>query len=134
MNKLERAASIVVTQCLKIKRTESVLVISDEPQRDIGHLLWTAALKATDNASLVEIKFSRSRVAEPPDAVAQFMSLVDVLIIATSRSLSHTPARRKACKKGTRVVCRRRCPEKCAVPGAHSMHREPVRSSDRQSR
>ncbi len=104
MNKLERAASIVVTQCLKIKRTESVLVISDEPQRDIGHLLWTAALKATDNASLVEIKFSRSRVAEPPDAVAQFMSLVDVLIIATSRSLSHTPARRKACKKGTRVV------------------------------
>ena len=53
MNKLERAASLVVRQCLKIKRTESVLVITDEPLNDIGRLLWSSALKVTTDATLV---------------------------------------------------------------------------------
>jgi len=104
MNKLERAASLVVRQCLKIKRTESVLVITDEPLNDIGRLLWSSALKVTTDATLVVLKFPRTRVAEPPNAVARMMGMVDVLIIATSRSLSHINARRKACRKGTRVV------------------------------
>lgn len=104
MNKLEHAASLVITQCLKIKRGESVVVMSDEPLMGIGQLLWNAALRATDDAVLVEIKFPRLRTVEPTATIAGMMASADVLILATSRSLSHTNARRKACRGKTRVV------------------------------
>jgi len=104
MNKLEKAAHIIVHTCLKIKKSEAVLVVTDEQLYDIGHLLWHTASKVTTNAALLEIKWSRKKDAEPPSTVCGAMLLADVLLLATSRSLSHTQARRKACRRGARVV------------------------------
>ena len=104
MDKLSQAARAAIKNCLKVKPNESVLVITDQPLRKIGYSFWQAAKQAKAEAILLEIMPRKSNGAEPPSAVAEMMKEFDVLIIPTSRSMSHTNARRGACKSGARCV------------------------------
>lgn len=104
MTKLERAARVAVRDCMGVKRGETVLVITDEPLREIGYLLWREAKRFTSEAILTEIIPRKSSGQEPPPAVASLMKQVQAILIPTSKSLSHTNARRQACKDGARVA------------------------------
>ena len=104
MTGLEKAARTAVVQCMKVKKGESVLVIIDEPKRKIGLLLWEAARKAGAEALLIEILPRTRNGEEPPPAVAELMKHVDVVLAPTSKSLTHTKARRDACKAGARCA------------------------------
>jgi leucyl aminopeptidase (aminopeptidase T) len=104
MNELLRAARTAVNNCLAIKKGELVLVITDEPLRKIGYAFWEAAKEAGSEAMLLEILPRSTNGEEPPDAVAKLMKDFDVLIIPTSKSMSHTRARREACEAGGRCV------------------------------
>ncbi len=104
MDELKKAAQIAITNCLRVKKDEKVLVITDEPLRRIGYLFWEAAKDLETEAMLTEIIPRRSHGEEPPQALAKFMKEVDVLIIPTSMSLSHTDARRQATAAGARCV------------------------------
>jgi leucyl aminopeptidase (aminopeptidase T) len=44
------------------------------------------------------------QIGEPPRAVAEAMKVVDVALLPTSRSLSHTDARREATERGVRIA------------------------------
>jgi leucyl aminopeptidase (aminopeptidase T) len=104
MDKLLQAAKVAVKNCLKVKPNESVLVITDQPLRKIGYAFWQAAKQAKAEAILLEILPRKSNGAEPPRALANMMKDFDVLIIPTSKSMSHTKARREACEAGARCV------------------------------
>ena len=104
MDKLLKAAQVAVNNCLAVKKGESVLVITDLPERKIGYALWEAAKEAGSEAMLLEILPRSSNGEEPPEAVAKFMKDFDVLIIPTSKSMSHTKARRDACEAGARCA------------------------------
>lgn len=104
MNALEKAARIAVRNCLAVQKDETVMVITDQPLRKIGRLLWEASRQAGAEAMLIEIVPRRTSGEEPPDALASCMKKADVLIIPTSKSLSHTQARREACKAGARCA------------------------------
>ncbi|MCK4404411.1 MAG: aminopeptidase [candidate division Zixibacteria bacterium] len=104
MDKLLKAAQVAVNNCLAVKKGESVLVITDEPERKIGYAFWEAAEEAGSEAMLLEILPRSSNGEEPPEAVAKFMKDFDVLIIPTSKSMTHTNARREACEAGARCV------------------------------
>lgn len=104
MDKLLKAAQVAVNNCLTVKKGESVLVITDEPERKIGYALWEAAKEAGSEAMLLEILPRSSNGEEPPEAVAKFMKDFDVLMIPTSKSMSHTNARREACEAGARCA------------------------------
>jgi len=52
---------------------------------------------------LIEIKSREINGQEPPEAVAEMMKKVDVVICPTAKSLTHTDARRNAVKEGVRV-------------------------------
>ena len=41
---------------------------------------------------------------EPPEKIAQKMKLADTSLLVTTYSLSHTQARKKANKAGTRII------------------------------
>lgn len=101
---MQRAASVAVKQCMKVKKSETVLVVTDEPCRSVGVALWTEAKKVAKEALLVEITPRKSNGEEPPPPIAKLMALADVIFAPTSRSLTHTDARRNACKKGARVA------------------------------
>ncbi len=104
MDKLFKAAQVAISNCLVVKKGESVLVITDQPERKIGYAFWEAAKEVNAEAMLLEIIPRSSNGEEPPEAVAKFMKGFDVLIIPTSKSMSHTIARREACEAGARCV------------------------------
>ena len=52
---------------------------------------------------LVEILPRRSNGEEPPPQIAHLMGTVDVVLCPTSKSLTHTDARRRASAAGARV-------------------------------
>lgn len=102
--KLLSAARIAVNDCMAVKPTETVLVITDEPARSVGYALWEAAKESGAEAIITEITPRESNGEEPPQAVAQLLKEVDVALIATSKSLSHTDSRRDASKAGVRIA------------------------------
>ncbi len=104
MDKLYKAAQVALNNCLAVKKGETVLVITDEPERKVGYAFWEAAREIGTEAMLLEILPRSSNGEEPPEAVARLMRDFDVLIIPTSKSMSHTGARREACEAGARCV------------------------------
>lgn len=104
MDELFKSAQVAISNCLMVKKGESVLVITDQPKREIGYAFWEAAKEAVTEAMLLEILPRSSNGEEPPGPVAKFMKDFDVLIIPTSKSMSHTNARREACEAGARCV------------------------------
>lgn len=89
---------------LGIKKRETVLIVTDDNKLEIAAELEKAA-RSLSNEVLVMRMRPRSRHAEePPKAVAEAMKASDVVIMPTTMSLSHTEARKKACKKGARIV------------------------------
>jgi len=101
---LARAARVAVEQCLGVTRGEVVLVIADPPSRAIGRALWAAAIDAGGEALLVEMLPRAEHGAEPPAAVAAAMLHAQVILAPTSKSLTHTEARRAATAAGARVA------------------------------
>jgi aminopeptidase len=104
MDKLFKAAQVAMSNCMALKKGESVLVITDEPERKVGYALWEAARELASEAMLLEILPRSSNGEEPPEMVAKFMKGFDVLMIPTSKSMSHTKARRDACQAGVRCA------------------------------
>ncbi|MBD3234694.1 MAG: aminopeptidase, partial [candidate division Zixibacteria bacterium] len=104
MTRLERAAMIAVRDCMFAQKGESVLIVTDEGKRNIGYALFNAARKLKCDSMILEMLPMKSHGAEPPKQVANLMKQFDVVMAPTSKSLSHTKARRAATKAGVRVA------------------------------
>lgn len=100
---LAKAVRNVIRVCMGVRKGEVVLVIVDEPLRKIGFLLWEEACKAGAEAIITEIIPRKSHAEEPPPSVAFMMKNCNVILIPTSKSLSHTTARKEACLAGARI-------------------------------
>jgi leucyl aminopeptidase (aminopeptidase T) len=97
------ASIVAVRDCMGARSGESVLVVTDEPLRHIGDALREAARSLGHDVVLVEILPRRSNGEEPPRQVADLMAAMDVVLCPTSKSLTHTDARRRASAAGARV-------------------------------
>lgn len=103
-NRFLMAAQTVVKQCLAVKSDETVLVVTDQPEREIGYTIFEASKEHAAEAVFMEIIPRENHGEEPPVVIAEAMKNVDVVIAPTFRSISHTEARRNACNAGTRVA------------------------------
>ena len=101
---LYTAALIAVHDCMGLRPGEKVLVVTDEPMRPIGYAIWQAAKDLGNEVLLIEMLPASSNGAEPPAEVADLMQRVDLVLAATSKSLTHTDSRRAASAKGVRVA------------------------------
>ena len=101
---LLKAARTALKDCMGVAKGEVILVIVDEPLRRIGYAFWEAGRGLGLETILAEIIARETDGSEPPDAIAQLMANVDIVIAPTSKSLSHTNARRAACAKGVRIA------------------------------
>ena len=104
MEALRKAAEVAVRECMGVQAGESVLVIFDAPKRRIGQALWEVAKEVGAEAMALEIIPRTVNGEEPPGAVAEMMKAVDVIFAPTSKSVTHTEARRTACAGGARVA------------------------------
>jgi leucyl aminopeptidase (aminopeptidase T) len=81
----------------------------------VGTALFAAALDLGLTAMLMEIPARGASGSEPPAPVAAAMAAAAVTLAPTSRSLTHTDARRRACAAGGRVATLPGITEDCMV-------------------
>lgn len=104
MNKMDRAVKVTLEQCLAIKKSETVLVVTDGSILEAGEVLYQAARPLCRNAVLMIMAERENNGQEPPEPVAAAMLTSDVVFLATTKSLSHTRARKNASKAGARIA------------------------------
>jgi leucyl aminopeptidase (aminopeptidase T) len=102
MTGLARAVRTVVRRCLAVAPGENVLVVVDEPLQDVGEALRREAQEAHGDAVLAVMSPRENHGVEPPPPIAEAFAACDVFIAPTSRSLSHTQARKRATDSGAR--------------------------------
>ncbi|MCD4733641.1 aminopeptidase [bacterium] len=101
---LIKAADIAILQCMGLQSDETALVVVDPPQRELGLLLAESCRNAGAETIFIEINQRGNHGEEPPPAVAAAMLKADVILLPTSKSLSHTEARRRASDAGARIA------------------------------
>jgi aminopeptidase len=98
------ASLVAVRDCMGVQAGEKVLVVTDEGMRTLGHALRAASLQITSEVMLVEMVPRKTNGEEPPAAIASLMTMVDVVLCPTTKSLTHTDSRRAASAAGVRVA------------------------------
>ncbi|MFC1726024.1 aminopeptidase [candidate division KSB1 bacterium] len=104
MADLKQAAMVALRDCMAVSDGESVLILTDVHKRRIGAAMWECAKELGAEAMILEMIPRESNGEEPPHAIAEIMKQVDVLLCPTTKSVSHTDARRAASKKGVRIA------------------------------
>lgn len=102
MESLGPAAETVVRHCLAVAPGENVLVVVDPATRPIGEAIREEAAAAGADAVLAVMDARANDGTEPPPAIAAALAASDVFVAPTSRSLSHTRARKAASEAGAR--------------------------------
>jgi leucyl aminopeptidase (aminopeptidase T) len=99
---LRDAVATVLDRCLGIAPGENALLVVDPGTRAIGESLRDAAAERGAEAVLVIMDERATDGTEPPLPIAAALGACDVYIAATTRSLSHTVARKNATEAGAR--------------------------------
>ncbi len=99
---LRSAVDTVIHQCLGVGARERVLVVTDPPKRKIAEALVDVARGAEAEVVLVEMSERETHGSEPPPQVAAALLSCDVFVAPTTKSMSHTEARRVASENGAR--------------------------------
>lgn len=104
MDEVTAQLSRVFEACLGVKREECVLVVTDHDRFQVGREIEAAFKELSDEVMLMVMKPRSRHGEEPPEAVARAMAASDAVAIPTTMSLTHTEARRKACRAGARIA------------------------------
>ncbi len=97
-------AKVTMETCLNVKKREEVLILTDDSRETIAQSLYQASLDIGADTILVKIPDLKSEGDETPIPVARLMKEMDVIVITTEKTLSHTMARRRASRAGTRIA------------------------------
>ena len=102
MADLDHAVDTIVADCLGVAAGEDVVVVVDSETRPLGDALRRRAAEARADAVLALMDERADNGTEPPPPVAAALAAADVFIAPTSKSLSHTRARKAASDAGAR--------------------------------
>ena len=102
MPDLGPAVTTIVHRCLGVGPGEEVLVIADPPKLAIAEALLDESRRAGADCVLAIMDERATDGSEPPHTVAAALKSADVFLAPTSRSLSHTSARKQASDAGAR--------------------------------
>lgn len=101
---LDKATRNVLTQNMGLKSDESCLIVFDKNKTDIANSFFNQAKKITSEVKLLEIPVFEFNGQEPSEDVFEEMMKYYVVLLITTKSLSHTKARKNACAVGSRVA------------------------------
>ena len=95
----------ILDKCMSVKKGEQVLLVTDDPIYELGGYFYRTAILMGYSISHLNISPVKIHGDEPPPVCAAALKGSDVAILMTSKSLSHTKARKDACKlSGTRIA------------------------------
>jgi leucyl aminopeptidase (aminopeptidase T) len=98
------SAQIALRDCMNLQNKESLLILTDDETIRIGQALFATGKGMAREAALMVIPVRKVNGEEPPPEIADLMTKYDVVVCPTQKSLTHTAARRNACKAGARVA------------------------------
>jgi leucyl aminopeptidase (aminopeptidase T) len=104
---LAQAARNAVENCLGIQAGEIVSIVTDsaDPDRiEIARAFWEEARAKGAEVILAEMLPRKNSGEEAPAPIAQLMAESNVVLCPTTKSLSHTQARRNASGRGARIA------------------------------
>lgn len=104
MTSSSEAVRIVLRVCMGLKKGESLLVVFDQNKKKIASLFFSEGKKITSKAKKIEAPVAEVNSQEPPKYITEEILKYDVVVIATTKSMSHTLARKTACEKGARIA------------------------------
>ena len=102
--KIDKAISIIVTKNLAVKKEESLLIIYDSKKSKLAKRFIDVSKKILDKVDSVKIPILKVNGAEPSKEVSSKLLKYGAAIFLTSKSLSHTKARRDATSLGVRIA------------------------------
>lgn len=100
---LDKISEIVWKQCLRIKKGEQALIVTDKGKLDIANSLLRVGEKLCI-CKMIEIPKAKIHSEEPPEWAAEKMLGKDAIIAPTSFSVTHTRATKQAAGQGARVI------------------------------
>ncbi|NLN17412.1 MAG: aminopeptidase [Firmicutes bacterium] len=103
-SKLFDAARVALDQCLGVRANETVLIVTDPGRWELALPFRKVAAQMGAEAILLEMDERKTHGSEPPELVAAAMAGADVVLAVTTKSLSHTKARKQATQAGARVA------------------------------
>ena len=101
---MPKSAEIVLKKCLGLKNNEKLLIVTDSELYDIAKMFFDGAKQITNDVKFINIPIPKVNGTEPSEDVAKEMLNYDAELLITSKSLSHTKARKNASDKGARIV------------------------------
>ena len=104
MSSLSKAAENALRVCMNLEKADSLLIVYDKKKEKIAKALLNESKKISPNSKSLKIKEPKVNGEEPSKNTAKEMLKYDVIMLVTSKSLSHTKARRDASKKGARIT------------------------------
>ena len=104
LTKLDKASIIAIRDCMGTQPNESVLIVTDEFKKKIGYSLFQNAKRLGHESLFIEMKSKEMHGQEPMHQVAELMKMFDVVLCPTTKSLTHTNARRNASALGARIA------------------------------
>jgi len=100
----DRPIRTVLVDCLGVTDKDVVLVVTDPKRRPIAARLVDGARAIGAETVLIDMSERETHGTEPPASVAAAMLECDVFIAPTTKSLSHTQARKAANERGVRAA------------------------------
>ncbi len=98
-------ADKILKTCMNAQPDESLLIITDtDTDERISKALFSSASEIGCEVLLMKMNPRKYDGQEPPGPVACAMENCDIVIAPTSRSLTHTDARIRSCRKGARIA------------------------------
>lgn len=104
MPSLTQAVRSALKDCLNLQRNEKILILGDRPCTQLAQQFYQEAASIARNSHLFILPHIIQNGFEPSRHIAAFMQQTDVIVMITSRSLSHTKARRRASALGARIA------------------------------
>ncbi|MDI6893841.1 MAG: aminopeptidase [Bacillota bacterium] len=101
---LVQVGARLLRTCMGLREGEALLVVTDNPTREIGEALFDAGGQVGARALLLLMAPTGRHGAEPPAPVAEAMKCADVVVCPTQFSLTHTQARLAASRAGARIA------------------------------
>ncbi len=104
LKKVDKAAEIAIRDCMGAQEGEKILIVTDENKLEMARTLYVNAQRLGYDALMVEMKSRKGNGEEPPAEIAEMMKLFQIVFCVTTKSLTHTDARRNASAAGVRVA------------------------------
>ena len=101
---IESGTEKILKESMGLKKDETLLIITDPKMYPIASKMYQISQKFSDEPILILMKEREHNGEEPPKPVSVALENSDVSLLATTKSLTHTEARRRASERGTRIA------------------------------